>query len=195
MGGLRQGWSVEASNDKYKHLSTGQNDVKLLRNYSWDWRHYETFNIMYSIMINNLQEINIYYVRLTWAKGVTMKSSPVCLRETELQEWEKAIFPLKTFHIHALSPSHSFSLSFFMNLTLHWRGRSYVRPSWATCRSRSLNGRGRTLFSGSGERRCVGWGLDSANPAEYDLVIRHFPLHNFSMREGEKVWWSERTEI
>lgn len=98
-------------------------------------------------------------------------------------------------HIHALSPSYLFFLSEFVSLTLRWRGRSSARPSWATCRSPSQSGRGRTLFSGPGERRCARWGLDSANPAGCDLVTRHFLLHNWSTRRGGKVWRLERTEI
>ncbi len=96
--------------------------------------------------------------------------------------------------IHALSPSHSFCLFFSLSLTLRWRGRSYVRPSWVTCRSQSQNGRGRTLFSGPGERRFAGWGLDSANPEGCDSVTRHFLLRSWSARRKGKVLRLERIE-
>lgn len=135
-----------------------------------------------------------------------MKSSAVCLREVGTERVEnmgESIHSSNTSpethgythtHIPHRSSSHSFFLSFFLSLTLRWRGRSYARPSWATCHSPSQSGRGRTLFSGPGERMCAGWGLDSANPAGCDLVTRHFLLRNWSMMRGGEVWRLERTE-
>lgn len=72
-----------------------------------------------------------------------------------------------------------------LSLTLHLRGRSYGRRSWATCHNLSPSGRGRTLFSGPGERRCAGWGLDSADPVGCDPVTHHFLPRNWSMTKGE----------
>lgn len=121
---------------------------------------------------------------LTWAKGVTMKSSAVCLRwwETERKTRRRTLTPMNSILF----------LSFIPSLTLHWRERSSARLSWATCRSLSQSGRGKTLFSGPEERRCVGWGPDSGNPMGCDLVTRHFLLHNWSVMRS--FWALERRE-
>lgn len=103
-----------------------------------------------------------------------MKSSAVCLRD---RREEKSLKKNPSIHWHL-------TLIFFpFFLTLHWRGTSYARQSWGTCRSPSRSGTGRTLFSGPGGR-CAGWGRDSATPVGCDPVRRHFLLRNCSVTEG-----------
>lgn len=129
------------------------------------------------------------FLSLTWAKGVTMKSSAVCLM-TENQK-------MRTEFLEQVCANN------MCGLTLRWRGKNYERLSLVTCHSLSQIGTGRTLFSDPEWRRCARWGLDFGNPEGCDLRTRHFLLHSWKKwrttlkslvwtkkKRSKHVWWS-----